>query len=92
MIKQGKVTDYDIHSFFKDNKLNYRFVLEIDENYEFVKYLGQHEYGMFVSKIIAGFDANELLGIIEKRANFEVDENDRLTKLILPNNVEIENE
>ena len=47
---------------------------------------------MFVSRIIAGFDANELLGIIEKQANFEVDENDRLTKLILLNNVEIENE
>ena len=92
MVKQGKVTDYEIYSFFKDSQLNYRFVLEIDENYELVKYIAQNEYSIFVSRIIAGFEANELLGIIEKEASFEVDENDRLTKLLFKNNIEILND
>lgn len=89
--KQGKVTDYDLRSYYENQKIKYLFVLEIDENYEFKTYLSQEEYTNFVSKILRGFQVSQMIEIVNKDITFEVDANDVLTKILLHNYVELEN-
>ena len=84
----GKVTDYDLRSYFKDNQLNYLFILEIDESYEYDKYLTQNEYNIFMSKVLGGFGVGELRDIVDKLVDYEL-ENDRVIKISLENNIEL---
>lgn len=91
IVKNGKVSDYDLRSFYENQKIKYIFILEIDEEYEFKVYLNQEDYSKFVSKILSGFDVNQMLDIVEKPLSFEVDDFDNITKLILLNNIELQN-
>ncbi len=90
IVKDGKVSDYDLRSFYENQKIKYIFILEIDENYEFKVFLNQEDYSKFVGKILRGFDVNQMLDIVEKQVSFEVDDFDNITKLILLNNIELE--
>ncbi len=90
IVKNGKVSDYDLRSFYENQKIKYIFILEIDEEYEFKVYLNQEDYSKFVSKILSGFDVNQMIDIVEKQVSFEVDDFDNITKLILLNNIELE--
>ena len=87
-MNKGKVTDYDLRSYFKDNQLNYLFILEIDEAYEYDKYLTQAEYNLFMSKVLGGFGVRELRDIVDKLVGYEL-ENDRVIKISLENNIEL---
>ena len=87
-MNKGKVTDYDLRSYFKDNQLNYLFILEIDEAYEYDKYLTQAEYNLFMSKVLGGFGVRELRDILDKLVGYEL-ENDRVIKISLENNIEL---
>lgn len=91
IVKNGKVSDYDLRSFYENQKIKYIFILEIDEEYEFKVYLNQEDYSKFVSKILRGFDVNQMIDIVEKQVSFEVDDFDKITKLILLNNIELQN-
>ena len=84
----GKVTDYDLRSYFKDSQLNYLFILEIDEAYEYDKYLSQAEYNIFMGKVLGGFGVRELRDIVDKSVNYEL-ENERIVKISLENNIEL---
>lgn len=87
-IKQGKVTDYDLRSYFKDNQLNYLFIIEIDDELEYDRYLTQAEYNIFMSRILGGFGVRELRDIVDKSVNYELD-NDKISRIVLDNNIEL---
>jgi hypothetical protein len=87
-MEKGKVTDYDLRSYFKDNQLNYLFILEINESYEYNKYLTQVEYNIFMSRILGGFGVRELRDIVDKSVDYELD-NDKVVKISLENNIEL---
>ena len=86
--KKGKVTDVDLRSYFKDNALHYLFILEIDEEDEYLKYLTQAEYNMFISKVLAGFGVREIREVADKTVEYVLDDNG-ISKIILQNNIEI---
>lgn len=87
-MEKGKVTDYDLRSYFKDNQLNYLFILELDDIYEYDKYLSQAEYSVFMSRVLGGFGVRELRDIVDKSVDYEL-ENDRVVKISLENNIEL---
>ena len=64
------------------------FILEIDESYEYDKYLTQSEYNIFMSKVLGGFGVRELRDIVDKSVDYEL-ENDRVVKILLENNIEL---
>lgn len=87
-IKEGKVTDYDLRSYFKDNQLNYLLIIEIDNDLEYDKYLNQSEYNIYMSKILGGFGVGELRDIVDKSVKYEID-GEEVSKILLDNNIEI---
>lgn len=87
-IKEGKVTDYAMRSYFRDSKLNYMFVLEIDDSVEYCKYLEQVEYNIFMRKLLGGFQVGTLSDIVDCKLKYETDES-QVTKIILNNNIEL---
>lgn len=87
-IRKGKVTDYDLRSYFKDNLLNYLFILEIDDSLEYSKHLSQAEYNLFISKILGGFGVSEVRDVVEKFIEYEFD-GEQIVKIKLQNNIEI---
>lgn len=87
-IKEGKVTDYDLRSYFKDNQLNYLLIIEIDNDLEYDKYLTQSEYNIYMSKILGGFGVGELRDIVDKSVKYEID-SEEISKILLDNNIEI---
>lgn len=87
-IKEGKVTDYDLRSYFKDNQLNYLLIIEIDNDLEYDKYLNQSEYNIYMSKILGGFGVGELRDIVDKSVKYEID-GEEVYKILLDNNIEI---
>ena len=87
-MNKGKVTDYDLRSFFKDGQLNYLFIIEIDDEYEYDKYLTQVEYNLFMSKVLGGVGVKELREVVGKSVEYELS-NDEVSKVLLGNNVEL---
>ena len=87
-MNKGKVTDYDLRSFFKDGQLNYLFIIEIDGEYEYDKYLTQVEYNLFMSKVLGGFGIKELREVVGKSVEYEL-YNDEVAKILLENKAEL---